>query len=198
MRTSLVSGFLVVLCIAMLGSGCSTLRRWWYGPDKGKAGSSADGTGGLGVEPVPGGTGGSDLTSSTLGPGDNPLLGNKSFAETRTVDTSAIFAPVQFAYDSFVLPPQEVSKIDDVAKFLTENSDRVVNVDGHCDERGSNEYNLSLGEQRAQSVRTYLITAGIDAARIQTRSFGKEKPLDPGHSESAWAKNRRGEFVIYK
>jgi peptidoglycan-associated lipoprotein len=153
---------------------------------------------GPGVEPVGGGLGGIDPTAGTLGPGDNPLLGNKSFAETRTVDTSAIFASVQFAYDSFVLPPQEVSKIDDVAKFLTENSDRVVNVDGHCDERGSNEYNLSLGEQRAQSVRTYLIAAGIDAARIQTRSFGKEKPLDPGHSESAWAKNRRGEFVIYK
>ena len=79
-----------------------------------------------------------------------------------------------------------------------ENQDRVVNIDGNCDERGSNEYNLSLGEQRAQSVRTYLIATGIDAARIQTRSFGKEKPLDPGHNEAAWAKNRRGEFVIYK
>ena len=82
----------------------------------------------------------------------------------------------------------------EVAKFLADNPDHVANVDGHCDERGSNEYNLSLGEQRAQSVRTYLITAGIDAARIQTRSFGKEKPAAQGADEGAMAKNRRAEI----
>ena len=188
MRTSVVKIIAVFGCVAMLGSGCSTLHRWWSGPDK-KGDSSL--TGGPGVEGLP------SSALSTLGPGDKPLTG-ASFADTRTVDTSVNFAPVHFAYDSFVLPPQEVSKIDDVAKFLVENSDRVVIVDGHCDERGSNEYNLSLGEQRAQSVRTYLIATGIDPARIQTRSFGKEKPLDPGHTEEAWAKNRRGEFVVYK
>ena len=192
MRTSQVNVVLVVVCAAMLGSGCSTLHRWWYGPDAKK--SSADGSSltGNGVEPIPG------SAESTLGPGDRPLGNERPFSETRTVDTSAIFAPVHFAYDSFVLPPQEVAKIDDVAKYLMDNQDRVVNIDGHCDERGSNEYNLSLGEQRAQSVRTYLIATGVDAARIQTRSFGKEKPLDPGHNEAAWSKNRRGEFVIYK
>jgi len=190
MRTSVVKVVAVLGCVAMLGSGCSTLHRWWYGPDK-KGGSDSTGTAGAGVEPIPG------AMDSSLVPGDKPLTGD-AFDKTRTVDPSAIFAPVHFAYDSFVLPPQEVSKIDDVAKFLSENPDRVVNIDGHCDERGSNEYNLSLGEQRAQSVRTYLIATGIDAARIQTRSFGKEKPLDPGHSEAAWAKNRRGEFVVYK
>ena len=190
MRMSLVKVVMVGLCVAMLGSGCSTLRRWWYGPEKKGTtdGTSQNG----GVEAITPGS-----PESTLTAGDKPLTG-APFADTRTVDTSAIFAPVHFAYDSFVLPPQEVSKIDDVAKFLVENPDRVVNVDGHCDERGSNEYNLSLGEQRAQSVRTYLIATGVDASRIQTRSFGKEKPLDPGHNEAAWAKNRRGEFVVYK
>ena len=193
MRTSLVkNGFVAVVLIAMLGSGCSTLHRWWYGPDKTKTGdrSSLD-SGTLPPEPRPGDMG------STLVPGDKPLTG-EAFDKTRTVDPAAIFAPVHFAYDSFVLPPQEVSKIDDVAKFLAANMDRVVNIDGHCDERGSNEYNLSLGEQRAQSVRKYLLDTGIDASRVQTRSFGKEKPLDPGHNEGAWAKNRRGEFIVYK
>ena len=185
MHTSTLRMAAVVICVAMSGSGCSTLHRWWYGPDKSSL------TGGTGVEALPG------SAASTLLPGDRPLTG-EPFDKTRTVDASAVFAPVHFAYDSFVLPPQEVAKIDDVAKFLAENSDRVVNVDGHCDERGSNEYNLSLGEQRAQSVRTYLIATGIDPARVQTRSFGKEKPLDPGHSEAAWAKNLRGEFVVYK
>jgi len=192
MRTSLVKVVMVGVCVAMLGSGCSTLRRWWYGPEK-KGANDGTSQMGSGVESIPN----PGSAESTLTAGDKPLTGSP-FSETRTVDAAAIFAPVHFAYDSFVLPPQEVSKIDDVAKYLMENADRVVNVDGHCDERGSNEYNLSLGEQRAQSVRTYLIATGVDAARIQTRSFGKEKPLDPGHSESAWTKNRRGEFVIYK
>ena len=192
MRTSVVKVLAVVGCVTVLGSGCSTLHRWWYGPDKAKSGSgTASQVDTIPPDALPG------SADSTLTTGDKPLTGTP-FADSRTVDPSAVFAPVHFAYDSFVLPPQEVSKIDDVAKFLVENSDRVVNVDGHCDERGSNEYNLSLGEQRAQSVRTYLIATGIDASRIQTRSFGKEKPLDPGHNEAAWAKNRRGEFVVYK
>jgi len=198
MRTSLVKGLLVVVCIATLGSGCSTLRRWWYGPAKTTNSDTGNRTY---LPPENTGEGGSTTIAgspeSVLGPDDNQMLG-KPFAEYRTVDANAVFAPVHFAYDSFVLPPQEVSKIDDVAKFLADNPDRVANVDGHCDERGSNEYNLSLGEQRAQSVRTYLLATGIDVKRIQTRSFGKEKPLDPGHSEAAWTKNRRGEFVIYK
>ena len=192
MRTSLIRGLLVVGCVAMLGSGCSTLHRWWYGPDKkpvamntglNQEGSSLDLTNGTSVlDP-------SEVSKAQTG---------ASFADTKTLDAAAIFAPVHFAYDSFVVPPTETSKIEQVGQFLLENSDRVVIVDGHCDERGSNEYNLSLGEQRAQAVRTYIINLGIDAGRVQTRSFGKEKPLDPGHSESAWAKNRRGEFAIYK
>jgi len=190
MRTSLIRGLLVVGCVAMLGSGCSTLHRWWYGPDKKPVGTT--GTTGIETTPI------EELpTNSVLDANDKPQ-GGASFAETKTLDAAAIFAPVHFAYDSFVVPPTETSKIEQVGQFLLENSDRVVIVDGHCDERGSNEYNLSLGEQRAQAVRTYIINLGIDAGRVQTRSFGKEKPLDPGHSESAWAKNRRGEFAIYK
>jgi peptidoglycan-associated lipoprotein len=190
MRMSLVSGLVVVGCVSLFGSGCTTLHDWWYGPEKTSGASGAA----LPPESVALSPVGATLAPDEFGKAE---LG-KPFEGNRTVDASAVFAPVHFAYDSFVLPPREVSKIDQVGKFLQENSGRVVTVDGHCDERGSNEYNLSLGEQRAQSVRTYLINLGVDASRIQTRSFGKEKPLDPGHSESAWAKNRRGEFVIYK
>ncbi|MFZ4394543.1 MAG: OmpA family protein [Kiritimatiellia bacterium] len=195
MRTSLVKGLLVVVCIATLGSGCSTLRRWWYGPTR--TNTAETGRDNLIGDEALNGNGPTSIPDPNADTGDRPMSG-KPWSECRTVDANAVFAAVRFAYDSFILPPQENAKIDDVAKFLAENPDRVVNVDGHCDERGSNEYNLSLGEQRAQSVRTYLIATGIDASRIQTRSFGKEKPLDPGHSEAAWAKNRRGEFVIYK
>jgi peptidoglycan-associated lipoprotein len=74
----------------------------------------------------------------------------------------------------------------------------VVVVEGHCDERGSNEYNLSLGENRATIVRNYLVQGGISADRIQTRSYGKEKPAVVGNDESAYSLNRRGEFAIYQ
>ena len=71
-------------------------------------------------------------------------------------------------------------------------------VEGNCDERGANEYNLSLGDLRAISIRDYMVTLGVDAQRIQTKSYGEEKPAVPGHDESAWSKNRRGEFAIFQ
>ncbi len=70
-----------------------------------------------------------------------------------------------------------------------------IRIEGHCDERGSDEYNLALGERRAQAAMNYLATLGVPASRMSTISYGEEKPLDPGHNEEAWAKNRRAEFV---
>ncbi len=72
----------------------------------------------------------------------------------------------------------------------------VITVEGHCDERGTAEYNLALGERRAVSARTYLVSLGIPADRIRVVSYGKEFPFDPGHTEEAWAKNRRDHFVV--
>ncbi|MDE0179549.1 MAG: OmpA family protein, partial [Gammaproteobacteria bacterium] len=69
-----------------------------------------------------------------------------------------------------------------------------VNIEGHCDERGTREYNLALGERRSEAVRRYLISAGVRSTQIETVSFGEERPVDPGHDESAWAKNRRAEM----
>lgn len=74
----------------------------------------------------------------------------------------------------------------------------MVVIEGNCDERGSSEYNMALGENRAIIVRNYLVQSGIAADRIQTRSYGEEKPAVDGHDESAWAKNRRGEFAIFQ
>ncbi|MBP5285945.1 MAG: OmpA family protein [Kiritimatiellae bacterium] len=91
-----------------------------------------------------------------------------------------------------------MGKIDAVADHLAENADRVAVIEGNCDERGSNEYNMSLGENRAIIIRNYLVQSGISADRIQTRSFGEENPAVDGFDEEAYAKNRRGEFSIYK
>lgn len=114
----------------------------------------------------------------------------------RCADVS--FAPVYFAFDSAVVPQGELGKVDAVAQHLADKADRVVVVEGNCDERGSHEYNMSLGENRAIIVRNYLVQSGIAADRIQTRSYGAEKPAVEGHDESAYAKNRRAEFAIFQ
>ena len=102
---------------------------------------------------------------------------------------------VYFDYDSAQINESERSKIESVASSMKGGSGQVI-VEGNCDERGSAEYNLALGERRALAVRAYLVGLGVDGARIQTKSYGEERPVDPGHDEGAWSKNRRGEFVV--
>lgn len=127
-----------------------------------------------------------------------PLVPGVPFDQSHQRVADINFAPVYFAYDSYQLAPEEVVKIEQVAEFMRNNKDVVLIVEGHCDERGSNEYNLSLGEQRALAIRSYLLNLGIAPERIQTRSFGEERPAVPGHDESAWRFNRRGEFALYR
>ena len=120
------------------------------------------------------------------------------FEDLYTRCTDVEFAPVYFDLDSTVIKQGELAKIDAVVQHLTAKTDRVVVVEGNCDERGSSEYNMSLGENRAIIIRNYLVQSGITADRIQTRSYGSEKPAVEGHDESAWSKNRRGEFAIFQ
>ena len=108
------------------------------------------------------------------------------------------FEAVYFDYDSPQLNPSEQGKVDAVVAYLQQNPTHGVVVEGHCDERGSNEYNLSLGENRALAVRSYLVNLGVAADRIQTRSYGEEKPAVAGSGEEAWHLNRRGEFALFQ
>ena len=110
--------------------------------------------------------------------------------------TDVAFEPVYFGFDASNLAPAELAKIEAVAKHLKQTG-RVVIVEGNCDERGSNEYNLSLGEIRAIAIRDYLVTLGVDAQFVQTKSYGEEKPAVVGANEGAWSKNRRGEFAVF-
>lgn len=112
--------------------------------------------------------------------------------------TSVKYDAALFTYDSAQIQESERPKIEAVADYLKKNADVGVIIEGHCDERGSAEYNLALGERRALATRAYLIGLGIDGANIQTKSYGKEQPVDPGHDESAWRLNRRSEFVFFK
>jgi peptidoglycan-associated lipoprotein len=104
--------------------------------------------------------------------------------------------PVFFDYDSSDLSPAAQSALDENATLLKRYGTWTVTIEGHCDERGSAEYNLALGERRAVAARAYLLSLGVAADRLRTVSYGKEFPFDAGHDEGAWAKNRRAHFVI--
>jgi peptidoglycan-associated lipoprotein len=103
---------------------------------------------------------------------------------------------IHFDFDKANIRPGDAAILDQKVAILQTNSALRIRLSGHCDERGSDEYNLALGNRRAISAKQYLVSHGIDAGRIETASYGKERPLDPGHNEEAWAKNRRDETEI--
>ncbi|MDY6952400.1 MAG: peptidoglycan-associated lipoprotein Pal [Thermodesulfobacteriota bacterium] len=103
---------------------------------------------------------------------------------------------IYFEFDRSRLLPEGKEILRRNAKWLKAHPEVQVTIEGHCDERGTTEYNLALGDRRAQSAMTYLSDLGVVPQRLTTVSFGEEKPIDPGHSERAWAKNRRAQFVI--
>ena len=104
--------------------------------------------------------------------------------------------PVFFDFNSGEIDSSGQAVLDANATTLKKYSTWTVTIEGHCDERGTAEYNLALGERRAVAARTYLVSLGISADRLRTVSYGKEFPFDPGHDEAAWQKNRRAHFVI--
>lgn len=123
----------------------------------------------------------------------DPAIGAK---DLDALNRESPLAPVFFALDSFDLSAEARTILDASAQVLRQQPTWQVTVEGHCDERGTAEYNLSLGERRALAAKTYLVSLGVAADRLRTVSYGKEFPFDPGHDDSAWARNRRAHFVI--
>jgi peptidoglycan-associated lipoprotein len=119
-----------------------------------------------------------------------------SSASLDELNKNSPLKPVYFELDSSDLSAANQKTLDEDAALIKRYSSWTVTIEGHCDERGSAEYNLALGERRAMAARTYLISLGIAATRLRTVSYGKEFPFDPGHDEAAFAKNRRAHFVI--
>ncbi len=103
---------------------------------------------------------------------------------------------IHFDFDKANIRPGEAAVLDQKVSILQVNPALRIRIAGHCDERGSDEYNLALGNRRAIGTKQYLVSHGIDAARVETVSYGKERPIAPGHNEEAWAQNRRDEFEI--
>ena len=192
-RSVVVVNLVLMGALVFMDTGCRTKAGGWRWPWQ-KDRSELLGTGsGLGDPTM---LENSDLSKVTDEAGN--LVGGARFEDTLQAVQGVTFAPVYFAFDSYALPPSEVSKAEQVAQHLLQNAGHVLVIEGHCDERGSNEYNLSLGENRALSVRTRLTELGVAADRIQTRSYGEEKPAVAGSGEEAWHLNRRGEFALFQ
>ena len=109
---------------------------------------------------------------------------------------STLAAMIHFDLDKSSVRTDDAGILDQKVAILQANPDLKIRIGGHCDERGSDEYNLALGNRRAQAAKQYLVSHGIDASRIETQSWGEEKPLVDGHDESAWSQNRRAEFEV--
>ena len=153
--------------------------------------------------PVPGGTAPSQppappepVSEPTIVPPEPVRDDAISSASLDDLNKNSPLKPVFYELDSSDLSAVAQKTLDDNAALLKKYPSWAVTVEGHCDERGTAEYNLALGERRAISARAYLVALGIPANRVRTVSYGKEFPFDPGHDEAAFAKNRRAHFVI--
>jgi peptidoglycan-associated lipoprotein len=120
----------------------------------------------------------------------------KMLQEQMKQGTALLNKDILFEYDSYTVAPEYQGLVKDVAAWLNQNQAIKLAVEGHCDERGTIDYNLALGQKRAEAVKGQLVKLGVKEERIKTISYGKEMPADPGHTEAAWAKNRRAHFQI--
>jgi peptidoglycan-associated lipoprotein len=159
----------------------------------------------VGVTPIPG-----QASANVGGPGPGNTIGNDQgmggagIAQNQNWDVSqfnqdrgALAAySIHFAYDSAVIRDNDQASLQAIASALQSNPSAKLLVEGDCDERGTEEYNRSLGERRALAAREGLAKLGVNPDRVRTISYGKDKAIDPGHDEAAWSKNRRADFVL--
>jgi len=162
-------GGLVIVALFLV-AGCSSKTKGLPGDNTGKVGSETN---------VGGESSLTKMQNGTLGSGQNGPL-----------------TDIHFGYNTYNIEPQDGSILKENASWLQKNPQSRVQVEGHCDERGSEEYNIALGAKRAQAAKDYLVTLGVDGSRISTISYGKELPLCTEHDESCWAQNRRDHFVV--
>jgi len=189
-----------VLAIAVLLSGCRGKRE--IAEESGRTPASSlikSGDATSGVTSQEGRATSSEIAKAIKGE-DLPVrkIPAKDFKEPSLISAEAakIFQTVHFDFDSYEIRSDAREILNGAGKYLLANPKMQVLTEGHCDERGTREYNMVLGEQRALSIRRYLVSLGVSSARLHTSSYGKDKPVDTASTEEAWAKNRRGEFKL--
>ena len=181
MKSDTLKNFIIIgmmLAIVSVAPGCT------------KKGAKANAMAG-------GGAGSEDMMQPGGGIGGQPLTEQQMQEGQRdaTYSETAALRDVFFDFDRSDLREDSRAAIDANAGWMKNNPGMKVQIEGHCDERGTEEYNLALGERRASAVKNYLVSLGVDSRRLYTISYGEELPVDPGHSEEAWSKNRRAHFV---
>jgi len=127
---------------------------------------------------------------------EKSLVAKKEPGIAGEVFESSLLKDIHFDFDKYDIRPRDAEILKENAALLMKYPKVKIQVEGHCDERGTNEYNLALGERRANAAKKYLLSLGITTDQISSISYGEEKPLETGHNEEAWAKNRRGHFII--
>jgi peptidoglycan-associated lipoprotein len=182
-KLKLVYPMVFVLAVTLAATGCRNHKPYGVTP-------IPPGQGGMVGEPGAGGTMGGNV------PGGGPTASLQDF-EGMAMDRAALAAyTIHFAFDSAVIRSSEQANLQAVASALNSDPNTKLLIEGNCDERGTEEYNRALGERRALAAREALAKLGVSPDRIRTISYGKDKPADPGHDESAWAKNRRDDFIL--
>lgn len=201
-------GLIALIAFTAVGTGCTKKPKAITPIPGGMSNSGAPG-GGLGngqpirdagagkfggnTNPNPvelGGANGAGKGDPSALPSGDPRAGKDEDRETFKSNT------VYFAYDKSAIQPAETAKIGPVIEFLKSHPENNLLIEGHCDERGTEEYNRALGERRALALRERVVGGGISGERVTTISYGEDRPADPGHDEAAWSKNRRGEFIL--
>ena len=132
-------------------------------------------------------------TSTTTSPTTQPAIAANPLTDPKNILSKR---SVYFDFDSNVVKDEFRPVVQAHARYMVEKKDAKIRVEGNCDERGSREYNLALGQRRADAIKNHMINQGVAPSRLAVVSYGEEKPLDPGSNERAWAQNRRAEFII--
>jgi peptidoglycan-associated lipoprotein len=134
--------------------------------------------------------------TSTMAPPPPSSPGGSNLDAAAAGRVATMSDRIHFDYDKSDIKPEDTRRLDGKSALLKQFTALRIRITGHCDERGSDQYNIALGMRRATAAKTYLVQLGIDASRIDVASLGREVPIDPGHDESAWTQNRRDEFDI--
>ncbi len=137
-----------------------------------------------------------EMVKPLLPPQEPPAKGAPSAVQPATALTESPLKDIFFDFDKSNIRGDAQPILDEDLQWLRANQTAQITIEGHCDERGTAEYNLALGERRAKSTRDYLVAAAVDGKRLKVISFGKERPFVLGHDESAWKRNRRAHFVV--
>jgi peptidoglycan-associated lipoprotein len=129
-------------------------------------------------------------------PSEVESVEEKEKAAREMEEKEGMFKDIHFDFDKYDISDADKPGLKSTSSWMVKNPDAKLSIEGHCDERGTNEYNLALGDRRAKSVKDYLVSLGVPSSRIETISYGEEKPLCTEHTEECWAKNRRAHFVV--